>query len=714
MNGAILEAALALVARTGWPVFPTAGKMPAIEGGNGLYDATADPDALRALFARAPRADGFGVNGGAAGITVLDPDVKNGIDGRETLREAGLPYLEDTTPRALTPGGGSHVFYAGTVPSRNGVLPNVDIKSVGGYVILPPAPGRLWEADASPWDVPLAPVPDWLRKLAERKESDRKNDDHPADELHDNDAAGLAMRLVSRATAAIAGGAKRHDTIRGAVLQARHNRVPYDAAVRMLPALLDAANAIPGKEPYPLAQLQRLLRWTWEHVEPGEPWEETKRKLASYRETEDAGPTWRSLTDVLRAARPREPIPTRFDLLDSTFFGGGLAPGDAVAIGGPPGAGKTTFIAALAANLAGPKTHVGFAAFDEPEEKVAAKVGARFGQAFHRLNSEYPSVLEDLEERLALRDAEIEFIDPLGAPDVESILETFAARVPAGKAGVLFLDHLHLLESRDGTDRDNEFDTIRKVATAVAVMTRKLGLITVSVAEVLKAASSPDAVRNNPLGAFAGTRKIASLFTVPMVMVPADGGGFEIILAKNRLGPRGSAFLSVNFETWNVTIDSVRTAGRGTGTLGEESRTATVAKADDELVRTFFAESAPMPWADARSALGARGVPKDRALSARRRLSLAGLLVEAPGERPDGSSRGPVPAVWTVPEKLGETRRNPTETQLTAEFLSQKETRRARAPLKARAPSFSGRKADSERGSKKLKLRRVSPPPEAA
>lgn len=551
-----------------------------------------------------------------------------------------------------------------------------------------------------------------------QKDPGYQNDDRvpPGDELHDEDAAGVAMRLVSRTAGDIARGAKRHDAIRGAILQARHNRVPYGVATGMLPALLDAANAIPGKEPYPLAQLQRLLRWAWEHVTPGEPWAETRRKLESYREDDDApaGPTWRSLTDVLHGARPREPFSTSFPELDSAFFAGGFARGETIGLGGPPGAGKTTLLAALVAGMAGPRTHVAIAAFDEPEERVAAKIGARFGEAYPRLNADYPSVLESLEERLAIRDVSIEFVDPLQAPDVETILETAAARVPAGRVGIVVLDHLHLLTTRDASDRDDEFATIRKVATAVAVMTRKLGLITIAVAEVLKAASSPDAVRSNPLGAFAGTRKIASLFTVPMVMVPAESGGFELILAKNRLGPRGSAILNVNFETWHVTVDSVRTAGRGAGSLGEESRTATVAKADDDLVRTFFAESDPMPWADARAALSARGVPKDRALSARRRLSFAGQLGEAPGERPDGSSRGPVPSVWSVPAKLGETRRNSAETQPAAEFLSQKETRRARAPIKARAPSFSGRKADSERSSKKLKLRRVSPPPEAA
>jgi len=662
---------------------------------------------------------------GAVGIgyvfTAEDPYV--GVDFDDVLEDGRLhpavaPLVEDLgTYTEVSPSGcGVKAFGRRSTPlppvdahKRPGPVGEIEWYSTGRYFtvtgnLLPGSPEEIREVNGA------------LDAILERyfpKRTAPPPEDLPAGslELHDDDGAALALRLVARCGAAIGRGEKRHDAIRKALLQARHNRVPFDVAERMLPALLDAANAMPGKEPYPLAQLQRLIRFCWEKVTPGEPSTETARKLASYGQEDEApvGPTWRSLPAVLRASRPREPNPTRFDLLDSTFLGGGLAPGDAVAIGGPPGAGKTTFVAALAANLAGLKTHVGFAAFDEPEEKVAAKVGARFGEAFHRLNAEYPSVLESLEERLAIRDADIEFVDPLGAPDVETILETFAARVPAGRVGVLFLDHLHLLESRDGSERDDEFATIRKVATSVAVLTRKLGIITVSIAEVLKAASSPDAVRNNPLGAFAGTRKIASLFTVPMVMVPAEGGGFELILAKNRLGPRGSAILNVNFDTWNVTVDSVRTAGRGTGTLGEESRTATVAKADDDALRAFFAEAEPMPWNDAEAALGARGVPRNRAVDARRRLRMAGELVETPGVRPAGVTRGFPPAFWSVPGKVSRSVPKSPESPPAGEFLSPKESLPTRPPLRDVGRLSGGRKASSQKTTKSSSSGRLSP-----
>ena len=159
-----LEAARDLLTRTGWFLFPTIGKVPATE--HGFHDATNDPGRLCILFAARPNADGFAIDCGRSNLVVLDVDTKPGLDGRDTLRDAGIPWLEAETPRASTPRGGEHVLFAGTVPSRIGVLPGVDVKGVGGYVVLPPAPGRSWLADASPWDLSPVPAPAWLLGLA--------------------------------------------------------------------------------------------------------------------------------------------------------------------------------------------------------------------------------------------------------------------------------------------------------------------------------------------------------------------------------------------------------------------------------------------------------------------------------------------------------------------------------------------------------------------
>jgi putative DNA primase/helicase len=198
-----LNAALALAARTGWKLFPTLGKVPATS--HGFKDASSDPTTLVRRFADAPGADGFAVACGMSGLAVVDTDVKTGLDGRDSLRDAGLDWTSADTVRALTPRGGEHAFFSGVVPSRIAALPGVDIKSEGGYVVLPPAPGREWIADASPLDVGLAPVPKWLIELAGAKKSGKAAPEwleaiagYVHEGARNNTAASIAGHLLRR------------------------------------------------------------------------------------------------------------------------------------------------------------------------------------------------------------------------------------------------------------------------------------------------------------------------------------------------------------------------------------------------------------------------------------------------------------------------------------------------------------------------------------
>lgn len=137
-----LEAALAL-ARRGWLVFPcNADKTPTTAHGH--LDATCSPAEIRRLFSERP-GPMVGINTGAAGLVVLDNDVKNGVDGYETSAAFSHELGVDLTDTMLvdTPSGGQHgYFLAG--PYRVGcdnrgklVGPGVDVKGEGGYVIAP-------------------------------------------------------------------------------------------------------------------------------------------------------------------------------------------------------------------------------------------------------------------------------------------------------------------------------------------------------------------------------------------------------------------------------------------------------------------------------------------------------------------------------------------------------------------------------------------------
>ncbi len=149
----LLEAAV-LYAKLGWHVFPLAArsKMPAIgkkDGGNGLHDATNDPDRIEKWWTKHPNHN-IGLNVGASGLYVVDIDGEKGQDALDELeKEHG--NLPDTLVAAT--GKGHHFFFKhpegkelGNTASKLG--PNIDTRGVGGYVVLAPSvhpDGHLYE-----------------------------------------------------------------------------------------------------------------------------------------------------------------------------------------------------------------------------------------------------------------------------------------------------------------------------------------------------------------------------------------------------------------------------------------------------------------------------------------------------------------------------------------------------------------------------------------
>ncbi|MEU6392521.1 bifunctional DNA primase/polymerase [Streptomyces sp. NPDC046939] len=114
--------------------------------GHGVYDATTDPNRIRALFAAAPRATGYGIACGLPPhhLIGVDLDTKAGTNSSASLRELALRHLftiPDTVVVA-TPSGGRHLWLSGpphvVVPNSAGRLaPGIDIRGAGGYLVGP-------------------------------------------------------------------------------------------------------------------------------------------------------------------------------------------------------------------------------------------------------------------------------------------------------------------------------------------------------------------------------------------------------------------------------------------------------------------------------------------------------------------------------------------------------------------------------------------------
>lgn len=180
----------------GWRVFPchtirdglctcgkpdcsSPGKHPHTE--NGLKDATTGTEQITRWWNQWPDANiAYAPD---ANTVIVDVDIGHGADkhGDETLAalEAKYGKLPDTVV-SLTGGGGWHCFYHTDKVIRNGtnVLPGIDVRTAGGYIILPPSThisGNIYKWDAMTDETDnIAPLPGWLYKELTTKKDKRK------------------------------------------------------------------------------------------------------------------------------------------------------------------------------------------------------------------------------------------------------------------------------------------------------------------------------------------------------------------------------------------------------------------------------------------------------------------------------------------------------------------------------------------------------------
>lgn len=153
-----LGAAAATYASWGWPVFPLKphSKTPATR--HGFKDATTDLERIRAWWTRHPTHN-VGLPTGHL-FDVIDVDVPAGPRtliqlADVTNPDTGRPLLPDAHALAATSSGGMHYYIKPQGKgNRAAMMPGIDFRGVGGYVVAPPstlgAPGRAWSWVAPP------------------------------------------------------------------------------------------------------------------------------------------------------------------------------------------------------------------------------------------------------------------------------------------------------------------------------------------------------------------------------------------------------------------------------------------------------------------------------------------------------------------------------------------------------------------------------------
>ena len=116
------------------------------------------------------------LTGERSGLAVLDVDPRNGGDlALEDLEESYGPLPD--TPMVISGGKGPHHYFGLDGPlGKFDPGPGLNLQADGALVVAPPSlhsSGNRyeWEVSSHPDDVPLAPLPDWLRAMGEAKAS---------------------------------------------------------------------------------------------------------------------------------------------------------------------------------------------------------------------------------------------------------------------------------------------------------------------------------------------------------------------------------------------------------------------------------------------------------------------------------------------------------------------------------------------------------------
>ena len=158
-----LETALEYTER-GWsiiPLFPRT-KKPTLKSWIPHQHKCADRSVVQHWWTKRPQLNIGVVTGAVSNLVVLDVD---GEKGRASAKGLHLP----PTPTTKT-GKGFHYYYhhpGFAVSNAVELLPGIDLRGDGGYVVAPPSIHPLgkqyrWAPYLAPGEVDLAPCPEWL------------------------------------------------------------------------------------------------------------------------------------------------------------------------------------------------------------------------------------------------------------------------------------------------------------------------------------------------------------------------------------------------------------------------------------------------------------------------------------------------------------------------------------------------------------------------
>jgi hypothetical protein len=202
-----LEAALDYASR-GKLVFPCGiDKKPLTE--NGYKNATNDPEQIRAWWSANPEASIGMPTGPINGLWVLDIDMPDGPKSLSVIEKANSRLPKTLTQR--TGGGGTQYFFKWNgheIRNRTRIASNIDVRGIGGYVIVPPSSHPSGKQYVWTQKDPAIEAPEWLANMV-----GSPKDEAPKDNRSTYGEKALAGEII-RLTNATEG--TRNDTLNSA------------------------------------------------------------------------------------------------------------------------------------------------------------------------------------------------------------------------------------------------------------------------------------------------------------------------------------------------------------------------------------------------------------------------------------------------------------------------------------------------------------------
>lgn len=652
----MLDLALAY-AKRGWRVFPLTGKVPAIAGGNGCLDATTDPEVIYEWWRDRPSANVGIACGEQTGVLAIDLD---GPEARAAWLKLCAHHDPIVTPWSRTgrADGGIHVLFRwpdgehvpnrseGSWPERFLGARKMGVIGEGRYIVAPgsvhPDTGALYAWGGEAERMPLALVPAWLlsilreeipkaapsptwRPSTERDASRARSYclgalRHGHDEVARLPKGERNASLVKVAYALggyIPTGFLEEHEVREALRSAcahwseRDVRKDYATIERGMNAGMSAPRDIPQPTPKAAAS-------TW--TQP----EDDTRTPDQVVPLEPQRPAWktpaeRALTLGSQGAR----LSTGFPTLDE-WSRGGLLGKRLVAIGGAPGAGKTTLALQLAHHYHDAGHAVAVLASDEDADGLLMRWGQQCGLTREDLeggNEHARAALSSFVDSpiLAMVDADDE------SAAIEDVAKWVASKAEGtGRTGVLIIDSIQTARCANAESLQPRE---RVDATVVALKrSRRLGdgLLVIATSEVARGFYRGGSERTEPLAAFKESGGIEYGLDLAIVLdsVKGEHGQVDVYVPKSRLGrsDRFEAATRMTMDFARAKFSEIRKAEPADPEAVAKREAAAVAEMAEKIMRALVSARGDVVGVDGVNALlgGANRQRVTKALAALR------------------------------------------------------------------------------------------------